>query len=476
MMLFCKEKLFADKELFMKFLKRGIAVLLCLLLCGCGAQPNVTEPSTLPQPTLSAPQKYDAAKQATLQAQNLILDYTLLRTRYVGEDTYLESVTGTASFSHLGQEDMVAVVEERLDYGSYSASYNQVYCEGIAYAELKDSVFSTQQTPQVFVQRQIPAVLISSENYGSVTEEIEADTTRIFFSQGTPLEAWLKAPEGARSGSSSGTAVLHSSGDLLQTTCLAEYTCGDVRYTCEASVRVTRPKSLDLSGKHPDHYENCQTISDLDAPKRLMQVVGDVYTAGRIHCDAVETIYSAAIPVTYTQKSNYDAAGKGEDLKVTNSYDINLSDYRGEVSTKKQVDTYEDGVFYSSVDGDHILQPNVTPQDMRQYCEDAVLSALMAPKYLSGAQRTAENGVYRLEFTGNDAFVADMMVGITQFLQVDLDGKADAVHTREAKGYLTVDMVTGLPVAMGLSLQRSHTMAEVAYDLTYQLDQTIKLS
>lgn len=460
----------------MKFLKRGMVWLLCLLLTGCGAQGDETRPSTQPQVTLTASEKYDSAQQAVLQAQNLILDYTWSRTRHIGTDAYQESVTGTASFSGLGQESMMAVVEEQLTYGSYSTSYSQVYCEGVAYARINDSTFSSPQTPQVFIDRQIPAILLRAENYASVMEQSTENATVITFTQSTVPEPCLKAPEGAQLVSATGEATINPAGELIQTTYQAEYTCGEVRYVCEVSLRLTRPKSLDLSGKHPDHYEGGIALADLDAPKRLVQVVGDVYTAGNIACDAVETIYSEAIPVSYTQKSSYLVAGVGEDLKVTNSYDINLSDYRGEVSTKKQVDTYENGSFYSSVDGTHQLQPNVTAQQMRQYCEDAVLSALMAPKYLSGAQITAENGTYRLEFTGNDAFVADMMVGISQFLQVDLDGKAESSQTVDAKGYLTVDAVTGLPVAMGLSLQRSHMIDEVAYALTYRLDQTMELS
>lgn len=460
----------------MKFLKQGMTVLLCLLLCGCGHQPVATEPSTLPQPTLSATETYDLARQAVLQAENVILEYTLLRTRYIGEDAYQESVTGTASFSSIGQENMMAVVEEQLAYGSYSASYSQVYCEGIAYAELNGSRFSCRQTPDVFVARQLPAALLSSGNYGAVTETAVQNGTQITFTQPLALESWLEAVEGTVLTAASGTAAVNAAGELLQTTYQAEYTCGDVRYVCEASVRVTSPKSLDLSGKHPDHFAGCPELADLDAPKRLMQAVGDVYTARSMICDAEEVIYSAAIPVSYTQKSSYSVSGSGDDLKVVNSYAIHLSDYRGEVSVKEQVDTYEDGVFYSAVDGEHILQPNVTAQTMREYCEDAILSALMAPKYLSGATVTVENGICRLEFTGNESFVADMMVGITQFLQVDLDAKAEQSQTFEAKGYLTVDLTTGLPVAMGLSLQRSHTMAEVAYDLSYKLDQTMKLS
>ena len=69
-----------------------------------------------------------------------------------------------------------------------------------------------------------------------------------------------------------------------------------------------------------------------------------------------------------------------------------------------------------------------------------------------------------------------MMENISQFLQVDLDEKATEKKTVAAGGYLVIDRETGLPTAMGLNMERQHTIDGITYTLTYSLDQTMALS
>ena len=153
------------------------------------------------------------------------------------------------------------------------------------------------------------------------------------------------------------------------------------------------------------------------------------------------------------------------------------SDYRGNFSTTTQLDRFENGVFYSTADGkEPEIQENVTDQEVEQSCEDAVLSALFATKYLSGATLQRDGDSYRITMTGNEAYVNDLMQGIAEFLKINLD-----IHTQEggitadASGYLILDAETGLPTAMGLSLERSHVINTVTYALKYSLDHTVSL-
>ena len=61
-------------------------------------------------------------------------------------------------------------------------------------------------------------------------------------------------------------------------------------------------------------------------------------------------------------------------------------------------------------------------------------------------------------------------------MQVDLDNQATQSNTLSAGGYLTIHKETGLPVSMGLYLEREHTINDIPYRLTYQLDHTLELS
>lgn len=461
------------------------SVILCicavLVLAGCEQPPvdtTVTVPTTAAptEPPLSPREKYNIALDNLEQAPNWILDYTLEEQRLIGDDAFAQTVSGRASFSNLYQEDMIAVVEEQLSYGSYTSEYTEVYCENVAYSKVKENYFKSAMEPETFIQRQIPAVLIDSALYQAIAEEVTENGTVIFFESGKSLESWI-ANAKAKLISASGRAVLDSGGTLKETSCQITYSVGAVQYTISATVQVTAPPSLDLSGTHQEHITGSTRIKDLDVPKMLLQMVGDVYAAGKMKCDAVESIYSEAIPLAYSQNSLINLTGYDDELTARAEYKIQLSDYRGNVSTSTQVDSFENGVFLSAVNGGSPQKNStVTPQQMRSYCEDAILSALVAPKYLKDAYLEVNEDNYRIEIEGNYDFVMDMMTNISQFLQVDLDAKATDKKTVSAGGYLVIDSETGLPTAMGLHMERQHTIDTVTYRLTYRLDQTMKLS
>ena len=473
----------------MKAYLRTLAVVLCvcgvLSLAGCGSEtPAQTTAPTVPtttvasttEPALSPREKYELARDSVLQAGNWILDYTMEEQRLIGDDAFAQTVSGRASFSNLYQENMIAVVEEQLSYGSYTSEYTEVYCENVAYSKVKENYFKSAMEPETFVQRQIPAVLIDSALYQAIAEEVTEDSTVIFFESGKSLESWI-ANAKAKLISASGRAVLDSSGTLKETSCQITYSVGAVQYTISATVQVTAPPSLDLGGSHQQHIRRSTEIESLDVPKMFLQVVGTVYSADKMHCDAVESIYSEAIPLAYSQSSNIDLSVLDGELSVRAEYKSQLSDYRGNVSSSTQLDTFENGVYSSSVNGGKPQEnPAITDVQMRRFYEDAILSALAAPKYVKNASLTENQDGYRIEIEGNHDFLSDMMENITQFLQVDLDEKATKKKTLSASAYLEIDRETGLPTAMGLLVERQHTIDTVAYRLVYRMDQTVEFT
>lgn len=468
-----------------KFMKRSmkiLALMLCagalILLGGCQQSPEeTTAPTTIiTEPPLTAVEKYDLAKAGVDQAANWILNYTTEESRMIGKDTYTETVTGTASFSKLYQQDMTAVVEEQLTYGSYSSAYTEVYCGGAAYAQVNGSNFTAEMDAADFVQRQLPAALLDSSLYQTITESTGENTTVVSFSDAAGLETWLAGSD-AELICAAGTATLDSTGVLMETTYQAEFIQGDARYSYSAVVRITVPQTLELGATHQEHFEGSVSLESLDIPKMLLQVVGDVYTSQYMYCDANETIYSEAIPTSYTQRGIFHLTGGNDELWALAEYQISGSDYRGEVYTKTQTDRFEDGLFTTTQDnGEPVENTSMTAQLTREYCEDAILSALVAPKYLAAATLQDNGDHYRLEMTGNEAFMADLMAGIIDFLDVDLDAKATTSETLSIGGYLTIDKATRLPITMGLYLERTHTIEDVPYVLSYQLDHTLILS
>ena len=65
---------------------------------------------------------------------------------------------------------------------------------------------------------------------------------------------------------------------------------------------------------------------------------------------------------------------------------------------------------------------------------------------------------------------------IYSIFNANLDTYAESYTTPTAGGYLYIDKESGLPVALGIELERVHVSGEVSYPLTYELDQTMQLS
>ena len=454
-------------------------IFLMLFLWGCSHIPQETAPSSsvTTAPPLTAVQQYTKACAAVREAENLLLNYSVSQERSVNGASYSKSISGTATFQNIRQDSMTAIVEETLTYGTYENTYEELYCNQAAYVLVDNCVFSAQLSASDFVNRQIPAILMDESLYASIVAAPSEAGTTLTFSQPIGLERWLSPGENTTFISASGTATLDSSGNLTQSSYRATYLWQDVEYVYEASVKVTVPKALDLSGRHPNHFQDASPISDIRIPKLLMQVVGDVYSSQVLSCDATEAIYSEAIPLSQNRQSLFRLSGASAALHANMEHTITLSDYRSDVSTSTQAYLFQNGQFTSSINGSApTVQPQITAQQVRQSCEDAILSALFATKYISGATLLEDVGRYRLELSGNESFVSDLMVGITQFLTVDLDSQADTALTREAGGYVVIDMATGLPTAMGLSLHREHTVNTVPYQLTYRLEHTLLLS
>ena len=467
----------------MRSFAKYLAAILCLLLvtamAGCGPDAPGTTATTVPATTLqpqSAREKYALASAEVAEAKHLLLSYARTELRLVGQDTYTRSVTGTASYSNIDGRDLEAVVEEQLTYGSYKSGYKEVYCDGAAFAEVNGSAFTAELTPREFLDRQLPAVLLQQELYSTVTAAAGAEESIVLtFSGASAAESWTSLPAKAKFISGSGTASLNSQGSLTQSSYKLEYQLGTVRYTLEVSVRVTMPKSLDLGAIHTEHFRNCPKLEVLDAPKMLLQVVGDVYTTQAFRGKAMESVFSEAIPMSYSQKSTFALRGSGENMTANANYVVTLSDYRGQQETDTRQDAFSNGIYTSVKDGTS-QQTAITAQAMRQHYEDAILSALLAPTFLENATAWTGASQYHLELTGNDAFARALIEEMGTLLQVELSADAVSVNPEGCGGYIAIDRNTGLPVEMGLFLDCTHTVGGIEYAFTYRLEQELTLS
>lgn len=442
-----------------------LAVLTAALLAGCAGNQGGADPS---HPDINAGAYYSAGKREVEAAKDLMLDYTLVQTRKVGNNTFTKAVTGKAAYESYAGDEMTALVEETLDFGYYRCSYAQAYFGGKAYAAVNDSRFWTNQSMEDFTVRQLPPVLLTPALYEVMTYGPEPGT--VLFSDPRAMEAWVGEGELLEA---SGKAVLTGDGRLQQTTYQVRYQKGTAEYALEVTVRVALPEQLDLSSVR-QMEQTGPWLAYLDAPRYLVQVVADIYTAQRVSCQLEETIISEAIPVSYRRSSQILLNGRQEtlDARVLNTSE--LSNNRGVITESSQTEQFQNGVYTVSVDGsDPARNGSVTADSMRQYCEDTILSGLMAVKYLRNASIEAEGKLLRLELGSDLDFRAIMTQHLADVLQVDLEALSQAAEHLRSGGFLTVDTDTGLPVSMGMFMEKRHTVGGISYRLDYRLEETL---
>ena len=223
--------------------------------------------------------------------------------------------------------------------------------------------------------------------------------------------------------------------------------------------------------------KKCPQLSYFDAPRKILQVVGDVYTAQAMSAKYTETVDSVAFARKRSQTSYFDIYGAGKDFMAQSSYEVINTDYSNTPVTNSEVVIFRNNVCTSSLnDADPTIREGITGETMRRFCEDAVLAALFTPNHLEDAKLTKKKDELRIDFTGNTAFSDNLCSSIYSIFNANLDNYAESFTTPIAEGYLCIDKASGLPTALGIQLERVHIAGDVPYSLTYQLDQSMQLS
>ena len=423
-----------------------------------------------------ARRSYAQAVEQIGQASDLTLTvgYTLNRT--VGGETFSEEMTETISYRGLGTDNAVASVKQQVAFGPYETQYSEYFRKGTAYCQTKDSAFRSEMTIQQFQKRQIPAILVDAELYETVEMGKLLSGSVITFSAPKNLESWATDYTGAVLESASATVVLDKNGKLTESTYTANFTCASAKYALQVKVSVQQEASATLDEDLAGIPKKCPELNYFDAPRKILQVVGDVYTAQALSAEYTETVDSVAFARKRSRVSTFDVYGTGADFMAKSSYEVVNTDYSNTPTTNSEVVIFRDNTCTSSLnDAEPTVREGITADTMRQFCEDSVLEALFTPNYLKNATMTVKKGLLQIEFTGNTAFGDGLCNRIYNIFNANLDIYAEDYTTPTAGGYLCIDKATGLPTALGIVLERIHVSGDVSYSLTYQLDQTMEL-
>lgn len=457
-----------------------LCLMMLLILPGCGEEtPTETTPTaTEPIIELTPQEKYMLSREQLYTVPELTATVTYTKTRKVNGETYSENMTSIMSCRDVGTSQVSSSVKQNVTFGDYTTQYAEYFKAGGAYCAVNGSYFQTRNmTWKGFVARQLPLGLLDASLYSTITAEEAEGQVKLLFSGASRVEFWACQEENVVLLSASGTALMDMEGNLLQTTYKAQYSLDETVYQLEVTSYITKNALDTMDADLSAIAMNCPTISYFDAPRKILQVVGDVYTSQSMSVQYTENLYSAAYARRRSQTSTFDTYGTGAEFMARSVYEVNLLDYSNTANVNSEVVTFRDGACQSSLNGaEPVLRPNITVQQMREYCEDSILAALFTPNHILDAT-VSDNGEFLcIRFTGNEAFMENICTSIYSLFGANLDHYAESFTTPTAGGYLCISKRTGLPTSLGVTLNRIHVIDGVSCTLNYQLDQTMQLS
>ena len=467
----------------MNRLTRLTALLLCfcllLSMAACGAKPVETLPPT--EPPTEAPTEPPAdlsfADAAALLAQStdLVLKLSISETTEVGGETFVEKTEQTLYLSGWGTDAPALMSEETVTYGNdvYSTDYTEIYADGTLYVSIdKSSYFSAPMTAEEIAARYLPAVLLDASLYGSIQWKNE---TTIVFTDPTAAENWAM-PEGAELLDASGTAYLLSSGELAETAYNLIYQYGPARVTLEVTAAAAQEQTAISAPGNPEDY---MTIQAIDAPRLSEEATGLLCQAEAVSTGSLESIMSQAAGVVRNQSTIMNAHISGDEYYAKVDIGFYLMDYTTNQSQElDQEEVYKDGTYtIKTDDGEPEERTGVTDEIIDVYCDEMMLSHLVALRYWQDATIEDLGSTYLMELTLNEEFGEDIQGNICTMFWNDanfLNDLSSGHGINEVTGYIAVDKWTGLPTAAGYYYEGYHTLDGYDYILSLQSDQSIE--
>lgn len=450
----------------------GVLGLACLLF-GCG------DNATQDQSTAADPQAiYDSALEVLAAEPALELTvYVKTETTQAG-NTFLEESQQTITLTGRGTANFAAAVKETLQIGNSASAFAEYYKDDSAYVTVNGVGFTAAMTPEEYLDRLIPAVLLDPALYGKVEAQDNGPAKKLVFSEATAPEGWLGLTDVVLQ-SATGTASVNTLGHLTDSTYKAEYTAGDAKVAKTVNIHINA--YTDPVAAPPADTVNFLTVEDIDAPKALERACSLLLAAeglsaqvdNQLSCDAGQRHRTEDISLTYS--------GSGKDLIAQVDTAITIVDGEGgKTATRNQQETYRSGLYNIAQEGKAPEQKSdVTDATMRKYCRSIMTRYILLPGHIAGVKATDTPEGIRIDFTANEACIKLLRASVCNSLysnEEELEAVASGYATRNADAYILLDRNTGFLLGSGIDHKGVYTVDGTDYALDIHADLTYTLS
>ena len=466
-------------------MKKWIALLLCLTmtlsLCACGGDSTVTtapdettSPATTADPGPTPADIYAQATDALAQKSDLKLEIVWAQTTTLGVDVFRETIQQTLELRDINGENFAAKMEETNYNGSYPTETEEIFIDGNLYTSLNNMDFRAEMTAEDYIQRMIPSVLLDESLY-----TVEQPTKReLTFKDGTAMESWLENPYTIFI-SGEGTAELDAQGCLVRSTYTVNYKLGSAEVELNVTVRVSEPdgKAIEAPAKSEDY----PLLDTPLGPALVHLATGYLQQAHSMDTSVVEIDKVTAAAFTDITTLSVQTFGDNSDLvmKCVQSFQ-GVDTSSGQLHyDQTQEETYIGGLLTTTVDGGKpTVESGYPASSISSYAHRLSQTGLPSPNGIADFDLTQLGDVLVLEYTWDDETCREVVEKCIDEVLADPEGYL-ASSTKftpiEARGSLSLDAATMMPMGMTMTFSGSHAIQGRVYETSVSVQQTVRL-
>lgn len=370
--------------------------------------------------------------------------------------------------------EMAAQVTESLRIGSYSIESVERFYNGTAYFTTQEKGVQAPITPEAYLGRYAPALLITPQLYKRIEAKTNDVITVIQFSEPSALESWV-GDESCIMQGSSGELTIDRHGNIVNCKYNATYTMEDIAYSLQLYVEIVQEAAPPLA---PPKAEEYLSVQDPDIIKTLERACGYLSSAERIDSTYAEHIFCQVFGDTRTQEILLKANKEnGLTAEISTTTAKTNTGQPGAVETTTFQEVFKDNSYEYSIGGD-FTQAEVDRQAMLDYCQSILVGTIPLPEHISGADISFKDGICSIDFQTTEAYakiLAEDAFLIMYPNALHPEELASHYKTESVTVYLTLDARTGFPLSAGFSYKGSSSISDLPYELTFKADQTYAL-
>ncbi len=419
-----------------------------------------------------ATQVYQDAVSRISSTEPIGLSVSWTKQTITKQNVFTERRSITQSVDGYGTDAMCAATSETLSIGQQDTHITEIFSNDVAYIRIGDSTFSSDITASEYSRRIIPQIIINADLYRSVTGFDSESLRLIHFAQPTDSEPWA-TEEGAEFLGAKAAACITKDGNLLRCTYSATYQKDDVFIHITVLAEQADAAPIQLPRNTNDYVK----ISYLDGPRQLERASGLLLQSGNIQSTYNERIYCQAFGDERTKNATLQITSASQWSAQVDTQVVSVnSGHVGDTSRHTHNERFADGKYTLSIDNGAPEDNSSIDEDaMKKYCKNILVSTIMMPRYITGAELMHDDGNARITFSANDAFVQQIRTNCCQTLYEKpelLDELAEDHSIDAMECYLDLDLNTGIPTAAGILYNGAYTIDELPYHLQFQADQT----